>query len=1349
MDSAAPSSSRLLAGWSGARSRATYLAVTIGVLAFVGVVAWYTLDVLRANTFQRERAFRALGEVAEQFQNLQKSMVGLLIPENLQRCNPSEAACARERTRFSRKLTVALKLEATQVERAVVAKQCATQPDKQIFLLDVEEPSARFELLSCVEARQRLGESQAADPQVRLNSALKGDMAQAAESFVSQSFFDEVVLAVDSGRVLAELPRVEDARGVDRDPLHDPKIRRLSVVDAARLLRRAESEVQGGKSEDGKARAADAAAHSLHPVVFTERIAGQNYHVFVGTFRPAYATLTREGGTSQNNLYVIGLKRVDLRADVVDLLGPGGTFAVSIFIALTFFAFPLVSLKLKARQDAISWGEAAACVLALFFVTAIATVMSVWFWKYHELLDWADDAAESYAASLSDVLSGELHQDALLLSRYRDRFFEEQLKPLSGAKSGCDNIERAWYQAQAPLTLPLRISTASSATDTGSQCACDQGISPDGPARQRLGNGNENDCDGMLTMRLLPQSRPQPACEEQCGLKAWSPLRSNFATDALGTVKGPRVSAYAVVPVKQNIDLADREYYTALARGWHWQFDDPDTSVKVEYIAQRLFNRGDGARILQVAAPRSTNEGAFSGIVSGDSRVHSLTAPIAPLFLRFAVIDRNGAVLFHWDDSRSLTENFFVEADSNTELQAAVALRRVATFAGDYNGQPHRFSYVPMPDIAPWGVVVFYPTGVLSELPSQAGINALVSYASIVLFIALLLFVAGAVLGRERVESALAGLWPCREACRVYAALASALIVVALGSMWALLPERPGAVWSPQIVMLLLGALFLAVASYRSRQSYAACILAIVLVFAALPAGWLALTYHDMQVVALLREGMANSIEDVKRRHAIIDRDLRRWDPNPENRSEWLPPSWVLAEHPTAIPVAGFRFAPKEQQWQMTAFATPPSSAATVGEPVDRWRRLVWRLTSSSDAQRRRLELFNDRGNDSRIWQARSPDGHLLKLASVWRAPSQRDAPDWSPLGNLAVGLSTLLIAAALSVFISRRLLGADVDWPSGPSGDYAHPPTGDPDATVIFFHPPQRPGENERVDLASVVTRIDRHNTISLPTDPRVVGDPAAFTPAGACMLQDLDLAIATPERRRGVLALLERLLDSEKVSLIVTCRRSPLQWLHHPEAYPEAGEERPDYAELVRWDNVLARFACIRNYVARPWSDDRSPVSQSESPLTIPAVVRYHAMWKLCTRAERLALYHLAQGHLANPMNKGVLDPLIRHGLVKVDPRPRTADPGFRRFVRTAETSADIARWQVEATHTPWRGMRRPVLGGLLMLVLALAIWFSWAGGETFKVFTTVIVAAVGLLGPLSNALSFVRNAGAAQRS
>ena len=105
--------------------------------------------------------------------------------------------------------------------------------------------------------------------------------------------------------------------------------------------------------------------------------------------------------------------------------------------------------------------------------------------------------------------------------------------------------------------------------------------------------------------------------------------------------------------------------------------------------------------------PRCAPTDVFCGIVTGDSRVHALTAKIDPPLLRFAIIDRDsGTVLFHSDDSRSLAENFFTETEHDADLHAAMRLNTAGHFRGRYVGDPHRFYFKPI-DAVPWAVVVF------------------------------------------------------------------------------------------------------------------------------------------------------------------------------------------------------------------------------------------------------------------------------------------------------------------------------------------------------------------------------------------------------------------------------------------------------------------------------------------------------------------------------------------------------------------------------------------------------------------------------------------------------------------
>jgi hypothetical protein len=108
----------------------------------------------------------------------------------------------------------------------------------------------------------------------------------------------------------------------------------------------------------------------------------------------------------------------------------------------------------------------------------------------------------------------------------------------------------------------------------------------------------------------------------------------------------------------------------------------------------------------------------------------SLTSPVLPKNVQFAVVDRTGRVLFHSDAARSLTENFFQESEDNPALKSLVATRDSGAAAGRYLGRAHRFHVVPL-DLEPfgdprWSVVVFEDAAV-GETANLQTINLTVS----------------------------------------------------------------------------------------------------------------------------------------------------------------------------------------------------------------------------------------------------------------------------------------------------------------------------------------------------------------------------------------------------------------------------------------------------------------------------------------------------------------------------------------------------------------------------------------------------------------------------------------------
>ncbi|HKE93694.1 MAG TPA: cache domain-containing protein, partial [Povalibacter sp.] len=1206
----------LAAGDAGSRSRSriSYIIATVLAMLIVGGVAYYGLNVIRASTFGKERAFRVLGEVAEQIQNLQGNLVGLLgnVPDRLKQCDGPD--CARGRAQFARKLDLKLQLQSISVKHSVFDAVCSVNDKATAFVVHANEPNLPFKLFSCsasATAESPAAESSASAPDamLRLSYGLTGELTPSAEEFISQAFFDEVIVALDDGRVVAEVPNRQRSLAPGSILLHESKVRLLSVTDATQLLRRAAAEASNPGAASLPTGKADADTPiSLHPVVFSDRLAGQAYNAFVVGVRLSYPTIAVDGSTQQagqHALYVIGLKHADLRADILGALGPSGTFIVTVIIALIFFCFPLLSLRLKPMRDPISWPEAASCLLSLILLAALAAVTTAWLWSQQELVRWADGGMRAYAEEIRRRLIDELGNDAVVLSGYRDEIFRDV------QRSREDSPDRGCWESFSTEPLPLRAlpppepPAVASARFVWPPVQTGSGELPASPRKWSAGD------DSCNTLQL----RAHDATD---GLKSWSPLRSSFVLLADGKAAGPRVTAYAIVPVKRDTELKDRPYFKALERDGQWHLPlKGEQGQTLEFVAQRLFNRGDGARVLQVAVPRR-KDGAFDGLVSGDTRAHGLTAAVAPLFLKFAVIDRDGAVLFHWDDSRSVTENFLVEAERNSMLQSAVAREQPGYFDGNYNGTPHRFYYLPLEGV-PWGVVAFYPTSSVLELSAQAGISALVAYAAIILLAVAVFVLITVIIGRTAMKQWVSTLWPRPQAQHSYEMWGVAGTISTVGFMMVLAwPNGEAGRMIAAAVVMIIGAVLLLASRYWRGHAYPMCISVLLVFTAAVPAAWLSLRYHDAQIEALVRGGLANALDDIERRHAVIAHDLRRWQPDPGARERDLPDAWTLAEHPHAMPVAGYQLgggqhpSPESQSlWSMTAFAAPPWVSPRPTPELNRWLQYIWRETASTVEQQQRSGILHDSrtiGN----WDLVTSDGRPIAVRAQWRAPRSDDTdlnslPWFKDVMAMLVALVAILLSSSL---VCRRLLGAHVVWPAKYSGRDVLPES---PATVIYFQ------GAAKATIDDVLARVTQ--TINLATDARFASSQALDVAAGTYLLEELDLAVIEPARRQQILTVLEQLIDRDDVELIITANRSPLRRLHRPWMYPEfsPGDE-PGYAELIRWDRAMATFREVLQPAVPP----------TQAGLPTARLADFHRTWKLCTRDERLLLHQLATGKL-----------------------------------------------------------------------------------------------------------------------
>lgn len=206
---------------------------------------------------------------------------------------------------------------------------------------------------------------------------------------------------------------------------------------------------------------------------------------------------------------------------------------------------------------------------------------------------------------------------------------------------------------------------------------------------------------------------------------------SAFWADADGNLEGANLPLreHAVLPQR----VVDREYFQCAKEGdgrtltfsscdWHhywrsrkaWARAALPESCRPEPGRLRTFHlclqpfldrtTGEAVTAVSVQGPeRWRDERPVAALVT---RLTSMTHPVLPPEIRFAVVDGHGRVLFHSDARRALTEDFLKATDENRLLQSLLEGRREGHVPLHYWGQRHRAYVRPMEDL-PWTLVVF------------------------------------------------------------------------------------------------------------------------------------------------------------------------------------------------------------------------------------------------------------------------------------------------------------------------------------------------------------------------------------------------------------------------------------------------------------------------------------------------------------------------------------------------------------------------------------------------------------------------------------------------------------------
>lgn len=912
------------------RPKGRWLPIVVGSVAagILAVVAWFGLHFFRESAYEDERAFRILGHIVGQFGNFQGAVAGALkvVPTGTY-LPRDEKVRDEEIKKYHRSLALR---EVTVTPEKVDKDACGSSPE---FRIDLQRDFSMWRV-ACCDAK----DSKACGPVPPTRLTLSGPLAPQLPAFIFQDFFDSVVITSSEGVTLASVPRGQD-RGYQVE-LHE-----VAAVDpiggnAAELLHRAQQHIvaSGGAAklaadgeEDGSSATGttdgskpEAGALPGYATVFNDRIAGQSVRVFVLPFVPAQPTWVDDKESTQ--LYLIALKKQRLLGALNEALGSGGALAVTLSVLFGILAWPLLSLRFESPQEGIAPIQVFAILVSLFLVPAVIATAGFSLWTRHRLMAWADTHAELYARRVEQVLIEELDTGVHVLEQLMQQ-----------------------YRPYAPFTRGQ--------AEAGPE---ESGDTPDG---------------NIVCVKSFECRVPLDWYRSPDAPMGWSPIRSAAPLNEQGKSFGFTVSYFAPALVS-DLDLHDRQYFQAVMQHEEWKTGTLWGHRRAHaYVAQRLFNRTDAARVLQLAIPMDDEKsGKRLGVVTGDTRVYGLAQAMRPPLLRFAVLDnRNGSVLFHSRERLSLAENLLVETEHNSSLQTAMQ-RRASTwtryrilaedhFGGRYLAASHRFLYRAVAG-APWGIVVFYPTDGINDMVLQTAVATLATYFATIIVLTLAFAVLFLALPERADQVALKWIWPRWQLRDVYrrgawwsalAILAIAIVVVGR------LSRFQG--WEIAVVVVVTGLLGWGVERLRDRwlsstgvpsltaykRNYVQCIFGVLVLLSALPATWLAIGYHDTSVRAVIRDELVDALGDEQQRRLTLARDHQRF-----TTEEGLAPD-EAAERSRRLPVPGYRApgkADERRTWLVRDVEPAPWLGRCGPEPLSEIRRLIWSLSTARQVQR-------------------------------------------------------------------------------------------------------------------------------------------------------------------------------------------------------------------------------------------------------------------------------------------------------------------------------------------------------------------------------------------------------------
>ncbi len=137
----------------------------------------------------------------------------------------------------------------------------------------------------------------------------------------------------------------------------------------------------------------------------------------------------------------------------------------------------------------------------------------------------------------------------------------------------------------------------------------------------------------------------------------------------------------------EKVDISGRQYLERLKNGESWKLPSGG-----EFMLESILTRTTGDNLAAVSKLSAKDD---ASIIFLATKLYSVVETVVPYSFGFCIMDENGDVWFHSDESKNLQENFLEECTAKP-MKAAIYARSSLYIDGNYQGKPYNFFMEPI-----------------------------------------------------------------------------------------------------------------------------------------------------------------------------------------------------------------------------------------------------------------------------------------------------------------------------------------------------------------------------------------------------------------------------------------------------------------------------------------------------------------------------------------------------------------------------------------------------------------------------------------------------------------------------